>query len=235
MATKTITVLLISNQKAKQRKTTKTTGLLISSQCQHCLTNKAVRVANTAESFYTIKKKKSNEEFSVVTPQQSNFIKPVDTPTIVIIPEGTPDLTTYLNEQLRPSKQEQQSNTFCLPSLENPCETKDHTTIQTRVFNEVNELKQNNPKISAEIHRNLERLDWTGTMLTEPERQPVEDILVEYHEIFGTHNWSWNEHGKLSETNTKKRQNCLQPKPTNGNLLERWLYFRVGSVAQVRK
>ena len=30
----------------------------------------------------------------------------------------------------------------------------------------------------------LKRFDWTDTLLTETEKQAVEDILVEYHDIF---------------------------------------------------
>ena len=33
----------------------------------------------------------------------------------------------------------------------------------------------------------LERFDWTDTLLTETEKQAVEDILVEYHNIFARH------------------------------------------------
>ena len=33
----------------------------------------------------------------------------------------------------------------------------------------------------------LERFDWTDTMLTETEKQAVEDILVEHHNIFARH------------------------------------------------
>ena len=33
----------------------------------------------------------------------------------------------------------------------------------------------------------LKRFDWTDPLLTETEKQAVEDILVEYHEIFARH------------------------------------------------
>ena len=33
----------------------------------------------------------------------------------------------------------------------------------------------------------LKRFDWTDTLLTETEKQAVEDILVEYHDIFAGH------------------------------------------------
>ena len=33
----------------------------------------------------------------------------------------------------------------------------------------------------------LKRFDWTDTLLTETEKQAVEDVLVEYHDIFARH------------------------------------------------
>ena len=33
----------------------------------------------------------------------------------------------------------------------------------------------------------LKRFDWTDTLLTETKKQAVEDILVEYHDIFARH------------------------------------------------
>ena len=33
----------------------------------------------------------------------------------------------------------------------------------------------------------LKRFDWTDTLLTETEKQAVEDILVDYHDIFARH------------------------------------------------
>ena len=60
------------------------------------------------------------DEFSVVTPEQSKFIRPVDTAILSMILEGDPDLTIYLSELLRTSKPEQQSKTLWFPTPENP-------------------------------------------------------------------------------------------------------------------
>ena len=60
-----------------------------------------------------IKTNTQNAEFSVRTPEQFKFIKPVDTAILSKIPEGGSDLTTYLIELLTFTKPEQQCNTFC--------------------------------------------------------------------------------------------------------------------------
>ena len=69
--------------------------------------NTAVRITNTMGSPYSIKKNTQIAELSVVTPEQSKFIRPVDTAILSMIPEGDPDLTTYVNELLRTKKPEQ--------------------------------------------------------------------------------------------------------------------------------
>ena len=151
----------------------------------------AVRVTNTTESPYLIKKHTEIAEFSVVTPEQSKHIKPVDMAILSMIPQGDPDLTAYLNELLRTNKPEQQDNTFWFPTPENPGKPEDHTPIQTRTLKELNELKDKeklNPQENTESRNKfLKRFDWTDTLLTEIEKQAIEDILVEYHDIFARH------------------------------------------------
>ena len=144
---------------------------------------KAVRVTNTTESPYAIKKNTQIAEFSVVTPEQSRSIKPIDMAILSMIPEGGPDLITYLTELLRTNKPDQQTNTFWLPTRENPGNTEEHTPIQTRILKELRGLQLKdklNPKDNIESRTELlKRFDWTDTLLTETEKQAVEDILVE--------------------------------------------------------
>ena len=150
----------------------------------------AVRSTNTTESPYTINKNTQIAKFSVVTPEQSKFIKPVDIAILSMIPEGDPDLITYLTELLRTNKPDQ-SNTFWFPTPENPGNTDEHTPIQTPILKELCELQQQeklNPKDESESRTEfLKRFDWTDTLLNENEKHAVEDILVEYHDIFARH------------------------------------------------
>ena len=88
-------------------KFTETASLLIS-HSMSTITDKriAVRVTNTTESPYFIEKHTQIAEFSVVTPEQSKHIKPVDMAILSMIPRGYLDLTAYLNEFLRTNKPE---------------------------------------------------------------------------------------------------------------------------------
>ena len=173
-------------------KFTQAASLLISHSISTISDSKiAVRITNTTESPYKINKNTQIADFSVVTPEQSKFIRPVDTAILYMIPECDPDLTTYLTELLRTNKPDQQNNTFWFPTPENPGNTEDHTPIQTRILTELRELQRReklNPKDDCKSRTEfLKRFDWTDTLLTETEKQAVEDILVEYHDIFARH------------------------------------------------
>ena len=173
-------------------KFTETASLLISHSMSTIIDKRiAVRETNTTESPYLIKKHTQIAEFSVVTPEQPKRIKPVDLAILSMIPQGDPDLTAYLNELLRTKKLEQQENTFWFPTTENPGKPEDHTPIQAKILKELNELKDKenfNPQESTKSQNKiLKRFDWTDTLLSETEKQAIEDILVDYHDIFAGH------------------------------------------------
>ena len=173
-------------------KFTETASLLISHSMSTIIDMRiAVRVTNTTESPHLIKKHTQIANFSVVTPEQSKHIKPVDMAILSIIPQGDLDLTAYLNELLRTNKPEQQNDTFWFATPENPGKPEEHTPIQTKILRELKELKDKenlNPQESIESRNNfLKRFDWNDTLLTEMEKQAAEDILVEYHDIFARH------------------------------------------------
>ena len=123
-------------------KFTETASLLISHSLSTIIDKRiATRVTNTTESPYLIKKHSQIAELSVVTPEHSKHIKPVDMAILSMIPQGDPDQTAYLNELLRTNKPEQKDNTFWFPTPENCGKLEDHTPIQTRILKELNELK----------------------------------------------------------------------------------------------
>ena len=94
----------------------------------------AVGVNITTESPFLKKINTQIVEFSIVSPEQSKFIKPVDMAILSMIPEGDPDLATYFNERLRTNKPQQQNNTFWFATTENLGKTDDHAPIQTRIL-----------------------------------------------------------------------------------------------------
>ena len=199
MTTKTITAFVDDLSEWNTTRTvtpvekfTEAASLIIANSMSTIFDRKvANRVTNTTESPYAINKNTQIAEFYVVTPEQSKFTKPVDTAILSMIPEGDPDLITCLTELLRTNKLEQQNNTFWFPKPENPGNTDDHALIQTRILKELRKSqrkKKLKPKDDIESRLEfLKRFDWTDTLLTKTEKQAVEDILVEYHDIFARH------------------------------------------------
>ena len=112
------------------------------------------------------RKNTQNAEFSVVTPEQSQHIKPVDRAIISMIPQGGPDLTAYLNEILRTKKSEQQYNTCWSPTPENIGKPKVDTPIHTRIQNWINWSQRERKTQSTRGHGILKQtlrtiwLDW---------------------------------------------------------------------------
>ena len=154
---------------------TEAASLLISHSFSTIIDKKtAVRITNTTESPFLIKKNTQSAELSGVIPEQSKFIRPVDTAILSMIPEGDPDLTTYLGELLKTNKPNQQSNTLWFPTPEDPGKTENHTPIQTRILKELRELQQKeklNPKDDVESQMEFsKRFDWTNALLTETEK-----------------------------------------------------------------
>ena len=78
-------------------KFTETAGLLIFQSMSTKIDRKvAAKVTNTTETPYPIKGNTQIADLPVVTTEQAKFIKPVDTAFLSMIPEGDPDLNTYL-------------------------------------------------------------------------------------------------------------------------------------------
>ena len=199
LTTKTITAFVDHSSEwnttgtaTQAEKFTKAASLIISHSISTLFDRKmAIRVTNKTECPHTINMNTQIADFCVVTPEQSKFIKPVDTAVLNMIPKGHLDLTTYLTELLRTNKPDQQNNIFWFWTPENVCNLENHTSIQTRKLEQLRELRQKEkviPKDDAESKKELLKLfDWTNTLLTETGKPAVEGILVEYHDIFARH------------------------------------------------
>ena len=102
------------------------------------------------------KKNQQIADFSVVTRDQVKFIKPVDTAMLNMIPEGDPNLSSYLNDLLRMKKPEKQNNTFCFPTAEHPGSHPNIDTNPERIPRSKRERK-------IELHRkcwNMNKICW---------------------------------------------------------------------------
>ena len=164
------------------RKFTEAVSLLMSQPISTIINkNTAVRITNTTKPPYPIKKNTQISEISVVTPEQFNFVKLVDTEFLSMIPETDRDLTTYLSGFLIANKPEQQNNTFSFPTPKNPGKAEDHTPTQTRILKKLHELQEKEkltPKDDVGSRMKLQKqFDWTDILLTETEKHAAEKIF----------------------------------------------------------
>ena len=169
------------------------TATLLISHSMSTITDKEVpiRVTNTGETPYTLKKNTQVADFTVLTPEQSKFIKPVDTAILQMLPSDDPDLNNIPQRTFEVKQARITGNKFWFPTPENPGDIEDHSPIQSRILNELLELRrkeQLNPQDNEESREEfLKQFSWADTLLTADEQQMVEEILVEYHDIFARH------------------------------------------------
>ena len=151
-----------------------------------------IQISNFLDHSYTLKKGTHIANFSILTPEQTKHIRPVN-PTSVrhLLNNSHDDAIHYINSLLKTSKENVVNETYWLPTPQNPVKEKEHTPIQTRILNELWELEQLeklNP-IENTNSRNqfLSDFDWTDFTLQPEAKQTVENLLVEFHDIFAQH------------------------------------------------
>ena len=150
------------------------------------------QISNFLDHPYTLKKGTHITNFSILTPEQTKHIRPVN-PTSVryLLNNSHDDAIHYINSLLKTSKFDEVNETYWFPAPQNPGKEKEHTPIQTRILNELRELKQLEELSPLENtnSRNqiLSNFDWTDSTLQPEAKQAVENLLVEFHDIFARH------------------------------------------------
>ena len=90
-----------------------------------------VRKTNTPERTYTIRKNTHVAAFSVLTPEQSKFTRPVDMAVLKMTPGRDAELTTNRHEVLEINKTEEHNNRIWLSTPKKHGKNEDHTPMQT--------------------------------------------------------------------------------------------------------
>ena len=101
------------------------------------------------------------------------------------------DAIHYTNRLLKTSKTDQLNETDWFPTPQKPSIEHEHTPIHTCNLNELRELEQLEQKtIRSYINcrdQFLSKFDWKNSTLRLDAKQAVEDLLVEFHDIFARH------------------------------------------------
>ena len=96
-----------------------------------------VHISNFLDHPYTLKKGTHIANFSILSPEQTKHIRPVN-PTSVrhLRNSNHNDAIHYINSLLKTWKDNEVNETYWFPAPQNPGNKKEHTPIQTRILNE---------------------------------------------------------------------------------------------------
>ena len=185
-----------------------------------------VQISNFLDHPYNLKKETHMANFSILTPEQTKHFRPVN-PTSVrhLLNNNHNDAIHYINSLQKTSKTDEVNETYWFPTPQNPGNEKEHTPIQTRILNELRELEQIeklNPLENTESRNQfLSNFDWTDSTLPPDAKRAVENLLVEFHDIFARHRFDIgiNTEFKVQLTPQDNRPAYSQSLPAPINLI----------------
>ena len=130
-------------------------------------------------------------DFKILTPEQIKHIQPVDPAIVSFMIQHEDTTEIYINELLKVPSQNPEQESYWFPTPEEPGDPTTYTPIKQRIYNELLELREReqlNPQDTEESRKSfLSNIDWTDTTLNADERKQIEEILIEFHDIFARH------------------------------------------------
>ena len=187
----------------------------------------AIHVNNFTDQPYTLKKGSHIANFSVLTPEQMKYVKPMDPVTTWHLLQENPEHAVYYASSLIKSpRNDEDKENYWFPTPEDPGDPQSHTPIQQRILKELyslQELEKLNPQDNTESRKQfLAHFDWTDSTLNPAEITQIEELLVEFHDIFARHRFDigMNEDFKVKLTPKDDSPAYSQSLPTPINLKE---------------
>ena len=129
-----------------------------------------VQISNFLDHPYTLKKETHITNFSILTPEQTKHIRPVNHTSVRhLLNNNHDDAIHYRNSFLKTSKTDEINETYWFPTPQNPGNEREHTPIQTRILNDLRELEQLEKLYPLEDTNSrdqfLSNFDWTDSTL----------------------------------------------------------------------
>ena len=125
-------------------------------------------------------------------PEEAKEMKPLNTAALRVLSENdSEDAFTYINTLLKTSDSPSPNQKFWFPTPDNPGDPTSHTPIQSRILREIHELEEIR-KLDPAASLNdcevfLKHFIWNNSQLTPEDQKDMEQILVEYNNIFARH------------------------------------------------
>ena len=187
----------------------------------------AIHVNNFTDHPFTLKKGTHVANFSVLTPEQMKYVRQVDpVSTWHLLQADNDNAAHYVSSLLKTNKSPESTERYWFPTPENPGNVTEHTPVQKRIYQELltfQKLEQLNPQADPESRKTfLDNFDWKDSMLNPEEIALIEDLLVEFHDIFARHRFDigMNEEFTVKLTPKDDTPAYSQSLPTPINLKE---------------
>ena len=200
-----------------------------------------IQVNNFTDQSYTLKRG-SHIAFSVLTPEQMKYVKPIDPVTTWHLSQDDPENAAYFASSLIKSpKTGDDSENYWFPTPEEPGDPQTHTPIQQRILKKLGNLQELEKLNSQDDHESrkqfLANFDWADSTLNPTEMAQIEELIVEFHDIFARQRFDigMNEDFKVKLTPKDDSPAYSQSLPTSINpkediLVELALLHRYGII-----
>ena len=178
------------------------------------------QIINFSELPYTITCDTHLADFKILTSEQVKHIQPVDPAMLSFMIQHEHTTEIYINELLKVPSQNPEQESYWFPTPEEPGDPATYTPIQQRIYNELLELRERekfNPQDNEESRKSfLSNFHWTDTTLNADERKQIEEVLIEFHDIFERHRFAigTNREFKVKLTPNDDRPAYSQSLPT---------------------
>ena len=149
-----------------------------------------IPVNNFTDHPLKLKKGLHIANFSVIAPEQMKYVKTIDpSSTWHLLQQDQEQAANYVSSLIKANKDPQNQENYWFPSPENPGNPEERTPIQKRILRELQALQDletfdltNDAESRAKF---LENFDWKDSTLEDKEK--IEDLLVDFHDIFARH------------------------------------------------
>ena len=142
-----------------------------------------------------------------MTPEQMKYAKPVDPASTWHLLQNDQEQTAhYVSRLIKTNRNPQNPGNYWFPTPENPGNPEEYTPIHRRILRELQALQDletldptKDPKPRAKF---LENFDWRDSTLAPEEKEKIEELLVEFHDIVARHRFDigMNEEFKVKLT-----------------------------------
>ena len=139
----------------------------------------SIPVNNFTDIPYKLKKGLHIANFSIITPEQMKYVKPVDPATTwYLLQNDQKQAAHYVSSLIKTNKNLQNSENYWFPTPENPGNPEEHTPTQKQILRELEVLQDletlDPTKVEESRAKVLENFDWKDSTLTPEGMEKIE-------------------------------------------------------------